>query len=99
MAKRMAAACMREIAGRRLTGWRAVGRAVGRAAGHRGDLLPVSHILDFATSFKNLNDSHSATPHFFNFTPTLDNYRHIFFTTDANGNAAASDRLPAFFLQ
>ena len=36
----------------------------------------------FETSFKNLRDATSSTPTFFNFTPTLDNYRHVFSGTD-----------------
>jgi len=36
----------------------------------------------FETSFKNLRDATSSTPTFFNFTPTLDNYRNVFSGTD-----------------
>lgn len=55
----------------------------------------------FETSFKNLKDSESAIPHFFDFTPTLDNYRHIFVQTTTSatgGTTTASTDFPHFFL-
>jgi multiple sugar transport system permease protein len=86
------AAVRTDTAGRRLTAWQAVGRAVFAAllaVAAIFFLFPIFWIV--STSFKNLKDAQSATPHFFDFTPTLDNYRHIFssITTDANGNSVS----------
>ncbi len=62
-------------------------------------LFPIFWILE--TSFKNLRDAQSPVPKFFDFTPTLDNYRHIFVqtTTDVSGNAQnVSTDFPHFFV-
>jgi len=61
-------------------------------------LFPIVWILE--TSFKNLRDAQSSVPTFFGFTPTLDNYRHIFSqtTTDVSGHTQnVSTDFPHFF--
>lgn len=61
-------------------------------------LFPIFWIID--TSFKQLGDAESPVPKFFNFTPTLDNYRHIFntVTTDSNGNTiTTATNFPHYF--
>jgi multiple sugar transport system permease protein len=62
-------------------------------------LFPIFWI--FETSFKNLRDAESAVPKFFDFTPTLDNYRHIFVQTmesATGGTTTVSTDFPHFFL-
>ncbi len=81
-------------------------QAVGRAivAGLLGVallffLFPIFWI--FETSFKSLKDSESPVPRFLDFTPTLDNYRHIFVQTTqtaTGGTANVATDFPHFFL-
>lgn len=62
-------------------------------------LFPIFWILE--TSFKSLRDAQSPVPKFFDFAPTLDNYRHIFATTttDASGaTTTTSTAFPHFFV-
>ena len=61
-------------------------------------LFPIFWIIE--TSFKNLRDSESAVPQFFNFTPTLENYHNIFVTPASaiTGGAATPTEFPHFFL-
>jgi len=62
-------------------------------------LFPIFWI--FETSFKNLKDAESPVPRFLDFTPTLDNYRHIFVQTTqtaTGGTANMATDFPHFFL-
>ncbi|MDB5074068.1 MAG: binding-protein-dependent transport system inner rane component, partial [Chloroflexi bacterium] len=88
------AAVETDTAGRRPTVLRAAGTGLFAA------LLGVAAIFFlfpifwiFTTSFKNLADAQSPVPKFFNFTPTLDNYRHIF----SNPSGASTD-FPHYFV-
>src|SRR5579883_2570866 len=61
-------------------------------------LFPIFWIV--STSFKDLRDADSPVPHFFDFTPTLDNYRHIFVQTQqtaTGGTTSVSTDFPHFF--
>jgi len=85
-----------------VTVWQALGRGVMAAflgVAVLFFLFPIFWI--FSTSFKNLKDAQSAVPRFLDFTPTLDNYRHIFTVTSANlvggGTTTSTTEFPHFF--
>ncbi len=64
-------------------------------------LFPIFWMLE--TSFKSINQANSQTPSLVGFTPTLDNYRNIFFTTTASvtqagGTTTTATDFPRYFL-